>query len=158
MRPKWPRFHARPHPHPHPHPDTKNTASWAAFFMFGYLSNPHPIPSTKKAAEMASFFVLGLYFLPSPLTLIQTRKIRPVGPHFLCLGTCPIPIPFRARKMRPKWPRFSCLAFASLLRLPSHPNKNVAKPAAFFVLFLSCLSHISPMSRVLFVYIIVTGI
>src|SRR6266545_6135611 len=50
--------------------------------MFGYLSNPHLIPSMKKAAEMASFFVLGLYFPPSPLTLIQTRKIRPVGPHF----------------------------------------------------------------------------
>ncbi len=107
-RPKWPCFHAWPHLHPHPHPDTKNTASLAAFFMFGYMSNPHPIPSMKNAAEMASFF-RAWPLLPSFTSPVIRTKMWPNRLHFLC-----------------------CVPILSL-------------------------SHISPMSRVLFVYIIVSS-
>ncbi len=86
-------------------PSTKNTAQMASFFvpflflpppskheMFVFLFSPSPILSMNNAAEMALFTCL----TPLSLTLIPTRKIWPLWPHFSFLGPSLIPIPFRA--------------------------------------------------------------
>ena len=75
-----------------PHPNMKSAASLAEYIMFVFLFSPSPILSMNNAAEMALFTCL----TPLSLNLIPTRKIWTLWPHFSSLGTCLIPIQFRA--------------------------------------------------------------
>jgi len=156
MRPKWPHLSCLtsilsflPHLPPSKH-EKCGRFGCISRVCVSIQSLPHSLH--EQRGWNGCVFVLDLTFT---LTLAQTRKNMASLAAFSCLGTCLIRIPFWAWKMRPKWPCFSCLAFTSLplIQTKMWPNR---------LHFLCCvpifsLSHISPMSRVLFVYIIVSS-
>jgi len=156
----------------------KNTAEMALFFRAWLLHSPFPPSSsphssTRTGAKLAAFLVFAFLFSPLPiLNTNYTAKMAPLSSLIL--------IPLSIPSMN------NMAEIASLLMLdpsasPLFNHKNVAEMASFFVLdlyfppsaslssnvailttffvfvFLSCSPTLVPISRILFLYIIVSS-